>query len=147
LYGLSFLIFFPAFISGPIQRYSAYVKDQLQPWRPMTIARLRADLIRISLGVIKILLLAKWAYANSILNYDLHAGEPASGLALAGSLYFYYLYIYFDFSGYCDAAIALADCLEVRLPENFRFPFLASSPQDFWNRWHITLSHWVRDLV
>src|SRR5205807_2348543 len=51
LYGLSFLIFFPAFVSGPIQRYSAYVKDQLQPWQPMTITRLRADLIRISIGV------------------------------------------------------------------------------------------------
>jgi len=147
LYGLCYLIFFPTYISGPIQGYQTYVKDQLQPWRPMTILRFRDNVLRIAVGVIKILLLGKWAYANSILTYDVRAGEPTSLPALAASLYCYYLYFYFDFSGYCDVAIALADFLEVRVPENFRFPFLATSPQDFWNRWHITLAHWLRDLV
>jgi membrane protein involved in D-alanine export len=147
LYGLSFLIFFPAYVSGPIQRYQAYVKDQLQPWRPLTFFRLRDDILRISIGVIKILFLGKWAYANCILTYDLRAGEPSSWLALAVSLYCYYLYFYFDFSGYCDAAIGLADILEVRVPENFHYPFLSTSPQDFWNRWHITLAQWLRDMV
>src|SRR5262249_5505712 len=116
LYGLSYLIFFPAYVSGPIQRYQAYVSDQLQPWRPMTVLRLRDDVLRISIGVIKILLLGRWAHANSILTYDLQAGEPASLVALAEASYFYYLYIYFDFSGYCDTAIALADLFEVLLP-------------------------------
>jgi D-alanyl-lipoteichoic acid acyltransferase DltB (MBOAT superfamily) len=147
LYGLAYLLFFPVYISGPIQRYQPYLKDQLEPWRLMTVLRFRDNVLRASVGVIKILLLGKWAYANSILTYDLHAGEPASLLALAVSCYFYYLYFYFDFSGYCDAAIAIADFLEVRVPENFNYPFLAKSPQDFWNRWHITLSQWLRDMV
>jgi D-alanyl-lipoteichoic acid acyltransferase DltB (MBOAT superfamily) len=147
LYGLSYLIFFPAYVSGPIERYQAYVKDQLERWRPMTFFRLRDDCLRIAIGVIKILMLAKWAHANSILTYHFQAGEPASLVVLAEALYFYYLYIYFDFSGYCDVAIAFADLLEVRLPENFNYPFLATSPQDFWNRWHITMAHWLRDIV
>jgi D-alanyl-lipoteichoic acid acyltransferase DltB (MBOAT superfamily) len=113
----------------------------------MTFLRLRDDVLRISVGVIKILLLGRWAHANSVLTHDLQAGEPTSLVVLALALYFYLFYIYCDFSGYCDVAIALADLLEVRLPENFNLPFLATSPQDFWNRWHITLAHWLRDMV
>ena len=72
MYGLSFLIFFPAYISGPIQRYPAYVRDQLQPWRPMTFLRFRDNILRISLGVIKILLVAgllrgaAWSYPTAL---------------------------------------------------------------------------------
>jgi alginate O-acetyltransferase complex protein AlgI len=57
------------------------------------------------------------------------------------------LQIYFDFSAYSDIAIGLARLLGITLPENFRRPYLAGNIREFWDRWHITLSHWVRDYV
>jgi D-alanyl-lipoteichoic acid acyltransferase DltB (MBOAT superfamily) len=145
LFATSYLLFFPAFISGPINRFAHYLSDQNEPPRAMSGIRLRNNVLRASLGVVKILFFARIARAYSLLGPELEGTSPIPVLRLTRSLYCYYLYFYFDFSGYCDAAIAVADFLEVRLPENFRYPFLASSPQDFWNRWHITLSHWVRD--
>ena len=147
LFAASYLVFFPAFISGPINRFAPYLAEQNAPPRAMSAIRVRNNVLRASLGVVKILFFAKVARAYSLLGPELEGTSPISLLRLSRSLYCYYLYFYFDFSGYCDAAIAVADFLEVRLPENFRYPLLSSSPQDFWNRWHITLSHWVRDRV
>jgi D-alanyl-lipoteichoic acid acyltransferase DltB (MBOAT superfamily) len=147
LYACPYLVFFPAFVSGPINRFAPYLSEQIQPPVPMTAVRLRGNVLRASLGVIKILFFAKLARAYSIVGPEFGGSGPLSFASLAIGLYSYYLFIYFDFSGYCDVAIALADFFEVRLPENFQYPFLASSPQDFWNRWHITLSHWMRDMV
>jgi alginate O-acetyltransferase complex protein AlgI len=59
----------------------------------------------------------------------------------------YSLQIYFDFSAYSDIAIGFARILGIRLPENFNWPYLARNIREFWDRWHITLSHWVRDYV
>ena len=55
--------------------------------------------------------------------------------------------IYFDFSGYSHIALGSAKLLGINFPENFNFPYLASSPKDFWRRWHISLSSWVRDYI
>jgi D-alanyl-lipoteichoic acid acyltransferase DltB (MBOAT superfamily) len=57
------------------------------------------------------------------------------------------LYLYCNFSGFCDIAIGAAGLIGIPVPENFRVPFLARNVQDFWNRWHITLSHYMRDVV
>jgi D-alanyl-lipoteichoic acid acyltransferase DltB (MBOAT superfamily) len=146
-YGLSYLIFFPAYVSGPINRFTPYAKDQAAPWRPLTFERFRANLLRIAVGVIKILFFGEWARAHSILTGEFQGSAPIGLASMILGLYAYYLYFYFNFSGYCDVAIALADFFEVQLPENFQYPFLARSPQDFWNRWHITLSQFVRDMV
>jgi D-alanyl-lipoteichoic acid acyltransferase DltB (MBOAT superfamily) len=147
LYACSFLTFFPAYVSGPINRFLPYRTEQGQAPTPMSFARVRRNVLRASLGVVKLLFFGKIARAYSLLGPMSDGNGVISVGDLAIGLYSYYLYLYFDFSGYCDAAIAVADFLEVRLPENFRYPFLASSPQDFWNRWHITLSHWMRDMV
>lgn len=61
--------------------------------------------------------------------------------------YQYGLYLFFDFAGYTMMAMGVGYCLGIRVPRNFRAPFLASDPMDFWNRWHITLSTWLRDFV
>lgn len=61
--------------------------------------------------------------------------------------YAYGLYLFFDFAGYSMMAMGVGYCLGVRVPRNFRAPFLAEDLQDFWNRWHITLSAWLRDFV
>lgn len=143
---LSYLLFFPSFVAGPVDRFAAYHDAQHRPALPLTFARTRRNCLRIALGVVKLLLPARWALVASVADPGWPVGG-ASPLQLALGLYSYYLYFYFDFSGYCDVAIGLADFFDVRLPENFRWPFLASSPQDFWNRWHVSLSHWVRDHV
>jgi len=59
----------------------------------------------------------------------------------------YYFYLYLNFSGYCDVAIGLAGLAGISVPENFRNPLMARNLKEFWNRWHITLSEWMRDLV
>jgi len=60
---------------------------------------------------------------------------------------FYYLYLYLNFSGFCDMAIGAAGLMGIPIPENFDNPFAARNVKDFWNRWHITLSVWMRDVV
>ena len=71
----------------------------------------------------------------------------AAPLEIALALYAYAFQIYFDFSGYTDIAQGLARFLGFRLPENFRHPFRAADPREFWQRWHISLSTWLRDYV
>jgi D-alanyl-lipoteichoic acid acyltransferase DltB (MBOAT superfamily) len=145
LYGCSYLLFFPAYISGPINRFQPYLTQQAGGCTPITLARARANLLRIALGIMKILLLGRLAYSFSVIGPEFPGMDAVDFGTLAMSLYAFYLYYYFDFSGYCDVAIALADFFEVRLPENFNYPFIAADPQDFWNRWHISLTHWLRD--
>lgn len=146
-FALAYLLFFPAYVSGPINRFQGFMASQRRPLARLTFERLRANVLRASLGVVKVLLLGKWAFANSILGSTFESLQSPSLVTVGAALYGFYLYFYFDFSGYCDIAIALADFFEVQLPENFNYPFLASSPQEFWNRWHISLSVWVRDHV
>ena len=147
LYGAAYLTFFPAFVSGPIHRFAPYLANQSADYTRMTWPRFRGNLMRVSIGVIKILFFAELVYQYSPLGAEFPKTGPLPFWMLVQSLYCYYLYLYFDFSGYCDVAIALADFFEVRVIENFNFPLLATSPQDFWNRWHISLSQWLRDMV
>jgi D-alanyl-lipoteichoic acid acyltransferase DltB (MBOAT superfamily) len=147
LYGCSYLLFFPGYVSGPINRFQAFIDEQASRWTPMTLARARANLLRITLGIIKILLLGRLAYSCSLLGPHFPGFTAVNFPVLAASLFALLLYYYFDFSGYCDVAIALADFFEVRLPENFNYPFLAMNPQEFWNRWHVSLTLWLRDFV
>ncbi len=62
-------------------------------------------------------------------------------------MFFYYIYLYLNFSGFCDMAIGAAGLMGIPVPENFDNPFAARNVKDFWNRWHITLSVWMRDVV
>jgi D-alanyl-lipoteichoic acid acyltransferase DltB (MBOAT superfamily) len=147
LYACSYLLFFPAYVSGPINRFRSYLDEQSKSYNSLTFERVRANVFRMSLGVVKVLLLGKLAKSYSLLGDEFPGLDVVSFPALALSLYAFLLYYYFDFSGYCDVAIALADFFEVRLPENFNYPFAASNPQDFWNRWNATLTQWLRDFV
>lgn len=138
---LDFVLFFPTFLSGPIHRYQQF---DVSPTAPRA-EQVATALARIALGIIKKLLLAGFALSYAITEF------PADKLALLGwwavpaAIYAYGLYVYLDFSGYCDMAIGVATLLGVETPENFDRPFLARNIQEFWNRWHITLSHWLRD--
>jgi D-alanyl-lipoteichoic acid acyltransferase DltB (MBOAT superfamily) len=143
----SYFIFFAPFVSGPINRFLPFIKNQTAPDTTLDFPRVRRNLLRISIGIIKILFLSKLAYANSIIAPEFQIIQPVDAILLTWSVYAYFFYIYFEFSGYCDVAISIADFFGINIPENFEYPFLASNIQDFWNRWHISLSQWMRDHV
>ena len=141
----SFLLFFPAYLSGPVNRFPQFAEDVAAGPPPVTESELRRALMRMSIGVIKVLLIAGVLRNNSPIGLASPEGLGA-GMLLLG-LYCQFAYIYFDFSGYTDVAIASARLFGIRLPENFNFPFLSRNLQDFWNRWHISFAQWFRDYI
>lgn len=139
-----YVTFFPHLIAGPILRPGQLI-DQLG-----TLGPLRADDLRLG-GAIFVAGLAKKALLadNMAPLADAAFGSTASldtASAWVGTLAFS-LQIYFDFSGYSEMAIGLARLFGVTLPRNFLYPYLSRSPSEFWRRWHITLSQWLRDYL
>jgi len=134
-----YLCFFSSFISGPIPRFTEFSM-------PTSTEKLSSAFFRIASGVIKIMFLGKLFFHASVLSPTFSAGRWP-WLGTAWGLYAYLFYIYLDFSGYCDCAVAIATLFGLHVPENFNFPFFAANIQDFWNRWHISLSHWCRDHI
>lgn len=131
-------------IAGPIIRISE-IRTQIQSPRPLTSANVAAGARRIILGFNKKLVLAD-SIAPAV-DRVFAAGAAPTGLdCLLGTLGFG-LQIYFDFSAYSDIAIGSALLFGFVFPENFNWPYSAASPQEFWNRWHMTLSRWIRDYV
>lgn len=140
---LAYLLFPPTLAVGPVQRYDSFRLELLRARWVDAIAS--QALQRLLYGYVKVVLLAGY-----LLNYRLNTLGLATGhpwldayLPLLG----YGLNLYWQFSGYCDIAIGFAALLGIRVPENFHFPFAASNLQDFWRRWHITVSEWCRDFV
>ena len=139
-----FLSFFPHLVAGPIVRPRAFL-SQLP--KPPAIAGpdLEVAFARIATGFLK-----KVVLADTLGTYvDMIWASPGAypiGNVLLG-VYAYAFQIYFDFSGYTDVALGLAGLFGLRLPENFDRPYLAESPREFWQRWHISLSTWLRDYL
>lgn len=145
---LYFLLFFPSFDSGPIDRSRRFGEDlgRRIP-RDEYAGMLARGILLFMVGMVYKLVLAALAYRlylPSTWGDGPFLQELGKQLACA---YSYGLYLFFDFAGYSLMAMGLAFCLGVRLPRNFRAPFLARDLTDFWNRWHITLSTWLRDFV
>jgi D-alanyl-lipoteichoic acid acyltransferase DltB (MBOAT superfamily) len=144
------------FVAGPIQRYQEFCRDweNLTPILPTVEAVLRAWL-RIFLGVLKI----SWIAASCLNGYEKCAvklldpdaaanSHPASAfISYLGLFYLYPIFIYFNFSGYCDMVIGGASVLGLKMPENFDRPYLARNMIEYWTRWHRTLGFWIRDYV
>lgn len=148
---LLYTLNFTTFVSGPIQRYDEFARDQFAvepvPLGPRTIG---LQLERIVRGFFKVNVLAT---LFDMVRVDALA-EMAQPLPHSLKLYaafrlavIYPFFLYANFSGYIDIVIALARLMRVRLPENFDRPFSASSVLDFWNRWHMTLSNWFKSYV
>lgn len=141
---LLFQAFWPKLLSGPIVRADE-IRDQIHPARSLDYEDLSAGVTRILLGLFKKVVLADNLAPIVQMVFDsrgsLHALDSGTAILAAG------LQIYFDFSAYTDIAVGSARLLGFRLPENFNWPYLARSPQEFWNRWHITLSRWIRDYL
>ncbi|MDD5198658.1 MAG: D-alanyl-lipoteichoic acid biosynthesis protein DltB [Terrimicrobiaceae bacterium] len=141
---LMFLLFFPTISSGPIDRYRRFEMD----WdAPRPAGQFVRDMDHAAACFFTALLykfvLAAWIYQAWLL-----PAESATGIGpMVSYTYAYSFYLFFDFAGYSAFAIAFSYLLGIRTPPNFQLPFLAPDIQAFWNRWHITLSHWLRDFV
>lgn len=141
---LMFAAFFPQLVAGPIVR-PAYFLPQLTEKRSIGAAEIQACLLLFLLGFFK-----KTAIADNIAPYVDHvfaAPKDFSAWASIGATWLYAAQIYCDFSGYSDMAIAVAGLLGYKLTLNFNAPYLATSIQEFWRRWHISLSTWIRDYI
>lgn len=142
---LLYVSFFPQLIAGPILRASTFLPQLRRPPNPRRIDTARA-LLLISAGLFKKVVIANTL--ATLLVDDVFA-NPASADAsqvLLG-IYGYAAQIYCDFSGYTDIAIGCALLLGYHFPANFNAPYTAASPQEFWRRWHISLSTWLRDYL
>jgi D-alanyl-lipoteichoic acid acyltransferase DltB (MBOAT superfamily) len=140
----SYVLFFPHLIAGPILRPYELI-PQLRLARPAALRWIVPGITVFSFGLIKKLVFADPIGQMVDAVYGNGTGHSAWDYLLA--IYGFAVQIYCDFSGYTDMAIGLALMLGVRLPTNFRQPYIAISIADFWRRWHITLSHWLRDYI
>lgn len=140
----TFMTFFPELIAGPIVRASVFLPQLAREIGP-TVYRIKEGFSLFLLGLVKKLLVADQmaVIADAVFN------SPGvwSSLTVWCGLLAYGLQIYCDFSGYSDMAIGTAKMIGYDLPENFNMPYVAASITEFWRRWHMTLSQWLRDYL
>jgi alginate O-acetyltransferase complex protein AlgI len=140
-----FVSFFPQLVAGPIVRASDFL-HQLHREPSITEERVRYGLWRVFRGLFK-----KVIIADLLANFAVDAvfADPGahSSVDLLVALYAYAFQIYNDFSGYSDVAIGAAAMLGFEIPENFNRPYLSRNVREFWTRWHISLSTWLRDYL
>ena len=139
-----YLLLFPQLIAGPIIRYRD-LADQLAR-RRVTIDDFACGVRRFVIGLAKKMLIANVVAETADRIFAMPAAQLSTAHAWLG-LVCYTFQIYFDFSGYSDMAIGLGRMFGFRFPENFRWPYVARSVQDFWRRWHLSLSTWFRDYL
>jgi alginate O-acetyltransferase complex protein AlgI len=138
-----FISFFPQLIAGPILRASELI-PQLTRIK-LSISEIKFALILFSFGALK-----KVGIADQIAPYVDNIYSSTNAITPGDAwlvLYAFTIQIYGDFSGYTDMALAIAALFGVSLPENFHSPYLSSSIREFWTRWHMTLSRWLRDYL
>jgi D-alanyl-lipoteichoic acid acyltransferase DltB (MBOAT superfamily) len=139
-----FIAFFPHLVAGPIQRTQVLLKQVMEP-RVIRWPQIHAGVWLILWGFFKKIVIADNAaqIANAIFDDPSHYG----GFDILLGVLAFTLQIYGDFSGYTDIARGLAKLMGFELPLNFRIPYFAINPSDFWKRWHISLSSWLRDYL
>lgn len=139
-----FLSFFPALVAGPIVRADYFI-PQIRENHHATRTELYAALWLIIIGIIKKAVIADYIAQYNDLIFDNPGGY--SGFESLMGVIGYTMQIYCDFSGYSDMAIGIALIMGFRLSKNFNFPYKSRNLSDFWRRWHISLSTWLRDYV
>lgn len=142
---LAAVSFFPTTLAGPITRVSTLI-DQFDKPKKLEPTDGGRALFLIGMGLTKKLLVADYLSAN-LVNRVFDFPTLYSGFEVLIAVYAYSLQIYFDFSGYTDIAIGSAMLIGIKLPPNFNMPYAAVNIADFWRRWHITLSNWLRDYL
>ena len=139
-----YLLVFPQLVAGPIVRYRQ-IAEQLSE-RVTPLGDFAYGVRRFIIGLAKKMLIANTLAVPADQIFAMPAAELTAAHAWTGVVC-YTLQIYFDFSGYSDMAIGLGRMFGFRFPENFNYPYIAASIQDFWRRWHMSLSAWFRDYV
>jgi alginate O-acetyltransferase complex protein AlgI len=142
---LAAVSFFPTTLAGPITRVSTLL-DQFEKPKKLDSADGSRALFLIGMGLMKKLLIADFLAAN-LVNRVFDFPNLYSGTETLVAVYAYALQIYYDFSGYTDIAVGSALLLGIKLPGNFNRPYAAENVADFWRRWHITFSNWLRDYL
>ena len=145
---LYFLVFFAPFTSGPIDRSRRFTEDANRVYTP----REYGDLL--SRGLLLLLVGAVYQMVlGSVFHHFFTPAPLGDGPwwweigAQVKDAYMYGFYLFFDFAGYSLMAMGVSYCFGIKTPRNFRAPFLATDVRDFWDRWHISLSTWLRDFV
>ena len=141
---LFFLSFFPCLVAGPIVRARDFM-PQLQELKPATAKMIYGGLWLVMLGIIKKAVVADYIGLYNNIVFDNPGGY--SGVELLMAILGYTMQIYCDFSGYSDMAIGLGAIMGFDLGINFNYPYRSLNVTEFWRRWHITLSTWLRDYV
>ena len=140
---LQFLLFFPTVSSGPIDRSRRFLKEINEVMPRKDYLELAGDgIYRIVLGLLYKVVLSTYVY--QILLALSNTGSVVYSIKY---MYLYTLYLFFDFAGYSLMAVGSSNILGIQTPMNFNKPFLSIDIKDFWTRWHITLSTWLRDFV
>jgi D-alanyl-lipoteichoic acid acyltransferase DltB (MBOAT superfamily) len=139
---LNFAFFLPTMPVGPINTYANFRRGFTGRY-DVPVGRAA---LRILVGAVK------YQFLGNLCNQLTYSGlllddHPHPWMDLPVAMLFFYLYLYLNFSGFCDMAIGAAALMGIPVPENFDNPFAARNVKDFWNRWHITLSTWMRDVV
>jgi alginate O-acetyltransferase complex protein AlgI len=142
---LLYVAFFPQLIAGPILRASSFL-PQLRVRRDAAAIRVNRALLLITAGLFKKVVVSN-LLATRVVEQVFAAPQAYSRGDVLLAIYGYAAQIYCDFSGYTDMAIGCAMLLGYRFPRNFNAPYAATNPQDFWRRWHISLSTWLRDYL
>jgi D-alanyl-lipoteichoic acid acyltransferase DltB (MBOAT superfamily) len=141
---LAFVAFFPQLVAGPIER-ATHLLPQFLKERKFNIENVKSGFRFILWGLFKKMVIAdRLAY---FVDHVYNSSANYSGITLVAVAFMFGFQIYCDFSGYSDIAIGSARLLGFDLMQNFRFPYFSKSLQEFWRRWHISLSTWFRDYV
>lgn len=142
---LLFLSFFPKLVMGPIVRASDFIPQLKQPYE-VSKKDFTDGFYLIVTGLFKKVVVSDYITANFV-NYIFDAPSLHTGLECLLAVYGYAIVIYCDFSGYSEVAIGLAKWLGISIPANFLSPYQSVSITEFWRRWHISLSSWLRDYL
>ena len=146
---LTFISFFPQLVAGPIERAS-HLLPQFDDLKKFDYAKVREGIVEVFIGLFKKMVIADRlaVYIDNVFQ-DAAAGghEAIAGLPSTLGLIFFAFQLYIDFSAYSQIAIGTAKILGFNLSTNFRRPYLSGSFNNFWERWHISLSQWMRDYI
>jgi alginate O-acetyltransferase complex protein AlgI len=141
-----FTLYFPTRVIGPMRKFQRFV-PQIGVVRRPTPDQVAAGLGRIGVGLFKKVVIANPLGTFALFNMEPAVFENSSPVISVLALYSYWLYLYFDFAGYSDIVIGLSRLLGIEVPENFDHPYRATNISDYWRRWHMSLSFWVREYV
>lgn len=133
----NFLMFPPAVLAGPIDRWHMFRKSMDAGLSAISKDKIQKGIYLMVLGAAMAVFMANWVKTMWLNG----AHNPIN------EAYAYAVYLYMNFAGYSNIVIGLALLLGYSMPRNFNAPYLSRTPQDFWNRWHISLSHWLRDYL